>query len=79
MQAVPLEVRVNGETTQDDYKLTFDVSKDGILDIDEDGVMTVIGTNEKPVTVTAVLEYAGHTYEDTLIVYATELEVSADE
>ena len=79
IEAVPLEVRVNSETTQDDFTLTFKTSKDGILDIDSDGVMNVTGTSEKPVTVTAELKYAGHTYTDTLIVYATEMEVSEDE
>ena len=79
MQALPLEVRVNSETTKDEYKLTFDVSKDGILEIDEDGVMSVVNTQEEPVTVTATLEYDGHTYTDKLIVYATELEVKTDE
>ena len=79
MQALPLEVRVNAETTKDEYKLTFDVSKDGILEIDEDGVMSVVNTQEEPLTVTAILEYDGHTYTDKLIVYATELEVKTDE
>ncbi len=79
MKALPLEVRVNAETTKDDYKMTYTVSEDGILDIDEDGVMTVVGTKEEPVTVTATLEYDGHTYTDKLIVYATELEVKTDE
>lgn len=79
MKALPLNVRVNSETTKEDYKLTFDVSADGILNIDADGVMTVAGTQEEPVTVTAILEYDGHTYTDKLIVYATELEVKTDE
>jgi hypothetical protein len=79
MKALPLDVRVNSETTKADYKLSFDVSDDGILEIDADGVMSVVGTQEKPVTVTAKLEYDGHTYTDTLTVYATELEVKIDE
>lgn len=79
VEALPLEVRVNSETTKDDYKLTFDISKDGILEIDTDGVMTANGAQEEPVYVTAKLEYNGHTYTDTLIVYATELEVKTDE
>ena len=79
MKALPLDVRVNAETTKDNYKIKFDVSQDGILEIDKDGVMTVIGTQKEPVTVTTVLEYDGHTYTDKLIVYATELEVKTDE
>lgn len=79
MKALPLEVKVNAETTKDDYKLSFDVSEDGVLDIDEDGVMTVTDTRKEPLTVTATLEYDGHTYTDKLTVYATELEVKTDE
>jgi hypothetical protein len=77
--ALPLEVRVNSETTKDDYKINFTASQDGILDIDADGVMEVVGASEKPVTVTAVLEYDGHTYSDSITVYATDLEVKTDE
>lgn len=79
MKALPLEVRVNAETTKDDYKLSFEVSEDGILEIDADGVMNVVGTKEEPITVTATLEYDGHTYKDSMTVYATELEVKTDE
>ncbi len=79
IKALPLEVNVNPEATKNDYQLSFEVSKDGILEIDEDGVMNVIGAQEEPVTVTAVLEYDGHTYTDELIVYATEWEVKTDE
>ena len=79
MKALPLEVNVNAETTKENYQIRFDVSEDGILEIDADGVMSVVGTQEAPVTVTAVLEYDGHTYSDKLIVYATEMEVKTDE
>ena len=79
MQALPLEVRVNAETTKDEYKLSFETSKDGILEIDPDGVVTVKGTQKEPITVKATLEYDGHTYTDELIVYATEMEVKTDE
>lgn len=79
MKALPLEVRVDSEATKDEFKMTYTVSEDGILEIDEDGVMTVLNTKKEPVTVTATLEYDGHTYTDKLIVYATELEVKTDE
>lgn len=79
IQALPLEVNVNSETTKDDYKLTFETSKDGILKIDEDGVMEALDASPDPVTVMAKLEYNGHTYTDELIVYATDLEVKTDE
>ncbi len=77
--ALPLDVRVNSETTKENYSLSFKVSDDKILSIDADGVMEAVGSSEKPVTVTATLEYDGHTYTDELIVYATELEVKRDE
>ncbi len=79
MKALPLDVRVDAETTKKDYKLSFDVSKDGILEIDADGVMEVVGTTEEPVIIKATLEYDGHTYTDEMTVYATELEVKTDE
>ena len=79
IRALPLEVRVNSETTKEDYGLSFDVSKDGLLEIDDDGVMSVKAAQKAPVTVTATLEYDGHKYTDTLIVYVTELEVKTDE
>ncbi len=77
--SLPLDVRVNSETTKENYTLSFDVSDDGILEIDSTGVMNVVGAKDTPVTVTATLEYDGHTYTDKLIVYATELEVKTDE
>lgn len=79
MKALPLEVRVNSQTEKSDYTLEFDVSKDGILKIDDDGVMTVLSAQTDPLTVTATLNYDGHVYTDVLTVYATELEVKTDE
>ncbi len=79
MKALPLEVRVNGETQKDEYSLEFDISKDGVLDIDEDGVMTVCGESEEKVKLTATLRYGGKTYTDELIVYVTLKEVKTDE
>ncbi len=79
MQALPLDVSVDAQTTKEDYKLTFDVSEDGVLDIDSDGVMSVKSTREEPLIVTATLDYDGHIYTDKLIAYATELEVKTDE
>ncbi|HAQ63662.1 MAG TPA: hypothetical protein DCR23_04285 [Ruminococcaceae bacterium] len=77
--SLPLDVRVNSEATKENYKLSFTVSEDGILDISADGIVNAVGSKETPVTVTAMLEYDGHTYTDRLIVYATELEVKTDE
>ncbi len=78
-QALPLDVRVNSETTKENYTLSFRVSEEGILNIDPDGVMEVVGASDKPVTVTAELEYDGHSYSDSIIIYATDLEVKTDE
>ena len=77
--ALPLDVRVNSETIKENYSLSFKISDDKILSIDADGVMEAVGSSEKPVTVTAVLDYDGHTYTDELTVYVTELEVKTDE
>ncbi|MBE6835129.1 MAG: hypothetical protein E7515_02620 [Ruminococcaceae bacterium] len=77
--ALPLDVRVNSETTKGEYKLSFTVSDDKALTIDADGVAEAIGPSKEPLTVTATLEYEGHTYSDKLTVYTTELEVKTDE
>ncbi len=77
--ALPLDVRVNSEASKENYKLSFNTSQEGILSIDADGVMEAVEASEKPVTVTAVLEYNGHTYTDSIAVYATNLEVKTDE
>ena len=77
--SLPLDVRVNSEATKENYKLSFTVSEDGILDISADGIVNAVGSKETPVTVTATLEYGTHTYTDRFIVYATELEVKTDE
>ena len=77
MEALPAKVTVHPEAAEDDYKLTFTPDKEGFMDIDPDGVMTVHKqvTGDDPVTVTMKLEYNGKTYEDTLLVYITDLEV----
>lgn len=78
-EALPLDVRVNSKATKENYSLIFEVSEDGLLNIDADGVVESVGASENPVTVTAKLEYGGHTYTDELIVYSTDLEVKTDE
>ncbi len=78
MKALPLNVTVNSEATKDDYKLTFDFSRDGIVEIDEDAVMTVSKASDEPVIITVNLDYDGHSYTDNLTVYITEMEVSTN-
>ena len=78
MNALPASVTVNSKATADDYKLTFEPSVDGVVEIDADGVMTVKTMYNEPFTITMTLEYDGHTYTDVLTVYLTELEVETD-
>ena len=78
MNALPASVTVNSSATADDYKLTFEPSVDGVVEIDADGVMTVKAMHDEPFTITMTLEYDGHTYSDVLTVYLTELEVETD-
>ena len=78
MDALPASVTVGDDTAPEDFTLTFTPSADGLVEIDSDGVMTVKGVQEDPLTVTMTLVYGGHTYTDTLTVYLTELEVESD-
>ena len=85
MKSLPADVRVNTAATKDDYKLTFTPSKEGVVSIDADGVMTVskhaieaLVAPDDPITIEMKLDYEGKTYTDTLLVYITELEVETD-
>ena len=79
MKQLPAAVTVNAEATKDDYKLTFEVSHPDMISVDADGVLSVVKKIE-PVTasVKMTLDYDGHTYEDTLTVYVTDLEVETN-
>ncbi|MBQ6023165.1 MAG: hypothetical protein IJL25_09565 [Clostridia bacterium] len=86
MEALPAAVRVNDASTkaeqsppgENEFYLSFVPSDPEVLKIDGDGVMSVNGASDQPVTVTMTLEYGGHTYTDELTVYITELEVATD-
>ncbi len=78
MKALPARVTVHSTATKEDYKLTFDVSVDDVLEIDADGVMTVEENCDEPVIVTMTLEYDGHVYSDQLTVYITEMELETE-
>ncbi|MBQ6267343.1 MAG: hypothetical protein IJK64_06180 [Clostridia bacterium] len=79
MKQLPAAVTVDADATKDDYKLTFEVSHPDLISVDADGVLSVAKKIE-PVaaTVKMTLDYDGHTYEDTLTVYVTDLEVETN-
>ncbi|MBR5112400.1 MAG: hypothetical protein IK097_03140 [Clostridia bacterium] len=85
MKSLPADVKVNTAATKDDYNLTFTPSKEGVVSIDADGVMTVskhaieaLVAPDDPITIEMKLDYEGKTYTDDLKVYITELEVETD-
>ncbi len=78
IKALPLDVMVHSTATKEDYTLTFESSDPDAISIDETGVMTVHAAREEAITITATLNYDGHTYSDTLTLYITELEVKKD-
>ena len=78
IKALPLDVMVHSTATKEDYTLTFDATDPDAISIDDTGVMTVHAAREEAITITATLEYDGHSYSDTLTLYVTELEVKRD-
>ena len=78
IKALPLDVMVHSTATKEDYALTFESSDPDAISIDETGVMTVHAAREEAITITATLNYDGHTYSVTLTLYHTELEVKKD-
>ena len=78
IKALPLDVTVHSTATKEDYTLTFDATDPDAISIDDTGVMTVHAAREEAITITATLEYDGHTYSDTMTLYVTELEVKRD-
>lgn len=78
IKALPLDVMVHSTATKEDYTLTFDATDPDAISIDDTGVMTVHAAREEAITITATLEYDGHTYSDTMTLYVTELEVKRD-
>ena len=79
IKSLPMSVTVHSTATEEDYKLTFDISDPEALTVDDTGVMNVHAAREEAVTITATLEYDGHVYSDTITVHVTELEVETDE
>jgi hypothetical protein len=78
LKALPMEVTVHSTATEADYKMTYDISDPEALSVDTDGVMDVHAAREEAVTITATLEYDVHSYQDTITVYVTELELEEE-
>ena len=80
MEALPVSVNVKDDATADEYKVSFEISKPDALEVDSDVVMRVHKAyEEEPVEVKMILEFNGHTYSDTMLVYVTEKEEPTDE
>ena len=79
IMTLPLEINVNSAAVQgEDFTVTYAVSDPATVNIEEDGTMTVLKTDETSetdgVTVTATLSYEGKNYQDQLTVYITKLD-----
>lgn len=75
MVNLPLSVTTNAEATKDDYSISFTVSDESVIEVDEDGIITAHKETDAPATVNMEFTYRGITYTDTLEVTVTELEV----
>lgn len=75
-QTLPATVTVRDDAEKGDYELSFTSSDETVVTIDEDGIITALKSNEKPITVTITLKYRGVTYTDELFVTVTDLEVA---
>ena len=77
-QSLPVSVTVDDTLSAEEYSLTFTSDVPDVLSFDDDGVMSVLGLCDKPVTVTMTLQHGVHRYTDSITVYITEWEVSSD-
>ncbi len=77
MDALPISVTVNNNASSDEYTITYDISKPDAFVIDNEVVVRVNDKayEDEPITVKMTVEYNGHTYSDSIIVYVTEKEV----
>lgn len=64
-QALDLTVNKAEDAPEDSYKLTFTSSDENVATVDEKGLVEAVALSDKPVTVTATLEYLGKTYTDS--------------
>ena len=74
-----LEVTTKVGESAENYTLSYTPSVQGVLEFDEDGMMTILKPCDEPIEVTVTLQYAGHTYTDSTTVYITDLEVASGE
>ena len=74
---MPVSLNLRPGATDDDFKVTVTCSDPDALEADDDGLLIAKHATDEPVTVTAVMEYNGHTYTDTLIVHLTDMELEA--
>lgn len=74
-EALPASVVVDENAASEDYELTFDVSDESIVTVDEGGVITAIKASETPVKVKMTLKYLGMEFSDECSVTVTEMEV----
>lgn len=64
-----ITANIKDDATQDDYVLTFTSSDPESISVDENGQIEALKAIEKPVTITATLEYMNKTYTDICLVY----------
>ena len=81
MQSLPVKVNIKSDATPEEYKLSYEISAPDVLDVDSDVVMRVHKAyiEDKPIEVKMILEFNGHTYSDSILVYVTEKEVPTNE
>ncbi len=64
-QALNLTVNKAADAPEESYKLTFVSSDESVATVNEKGIVEAVALSDKPVTVTATLEYLGKTYTDS--------------
>ena len=81
MEALPVSVTVKEDVPTEEYKVSFEISEPDVLEVDKDVVMKVLKAYEedKPIEVKMILEFNGHTYSDSILVYVTEKEEPTNE
>lgn len=70
---VQLDARVSDKALPEEFSLTYSSSDESVVTVDENGMVEAQGIErEEPVTVTATLDYLGHTYTAEVPVYVIE-------
>lgn len=68
-EQLTMDAVISDKAASGDYKLTFKSSDESVCSVDKDGFVKGLKISDKPVTVTATLEYLGNTYTDTCEIY----------